>query len=130
MITPWRVIYLLILGVCLFFILKQHGGWNFDIEYQGYREKMERLNTDEDERRIAKQFRRIQALNRNYLIGIVAVTDYRPTFGGEDYRVYDIGYYDMDKRVRHLMHITCAQGRIRKFDPVTAREPAAPEFIK
>ena len=125
-ITPWRIIYAVILCACLIVIVRQYSGYNLEADRAIYRQKMAALHTDDEERTIQDKFRRIQTLNQSYSIGIVAVTDHHPVFGGEDYRVYDIGYYDMDKRVRHLVHITCLQGHIQKFDYVTAREPTAP----
>lgn len=111
-----RIFYIAFISIAVFFIARQYGGWNLDADLTVWRERMARLQPEADEPRILDAFRRVQPLNRSYTIGVVAVTDHHPVFGGEDYRVYDIGYYDADKRMRHLAHVTCVDGRIRKID--------------
>lgn len=113
------LLYLFVLSVCLILIVRQYGGWNVDTDRAAWRREMARLRVNDPERAILARFHRVQALNRSYRIGVVSVTDYRPAFGGEDYRVYDIGYYDWDKRVRLLVHITCRRGRLARFDDAT-----------
>lgn len=115
------ILSLLVLPVSLVLIVRQYGGWNLDVEMAEWQRGMAMLHPGDLERTILAQFHRVHALNRSYRIGVVSVTDYRPVFGGEAYRVYDIGYYDADKLVRPLVHITCLRGRIQQFNYTTSR---------
>ncbi len=113
-VTPWRILYVVAVAAALILIFRQYGGWNFDEELARYHQKIERLNPGRDERDILAHFPRVQPINKPYTIGVIAVTNHTPVFGGASYRVYDIGYYDMDKRVWNLMHIICEKDLIRQ----------------
>lgn len=117
-----RVFYLIALSISLVVIVRQYGGWNLPADMAVWRRGMAQLRPQDKEATILQRFHRVQSLNRSYRIGVVSVTEYRPAFGGDEYRVYDIGYYDMDKRVRPLVHITCRHGRIERIDDPTPRE--------
>ncbi|SVC78052.1 uncharacterized protein METZ01_LOCUS330906, partial [marine metagenome] len=106
-VTPWRILYVVAVVAALVLIFRQYGGWNFDEELARYHQKIERLNPGSDELDILAHFSRVQPINKPYKIGVIAVTNHTPVFGGALYRMYDIGYYDMDKRVWNLMHIVC-----------------------
>ena len=72
--------------------------------------------TDEEE--VTRRFARLPSFTARYRIGILAVTDHRPYFGGNAYRVYGIGYTDFDGKPVYLGHVACADGRILRIEPI------------
>jgi hypothetical protein len=117
----WAV-YMAAMTLCLILLVRQYGGWNFPSALERYRQQVAQLTPGTGEPAIRSHFQRVQSINRNYTIGIVAVTDHRPVFGGETYRVYDIGYFDLDKQPRYLMHVVCQNGRIQRVEPAEQRK--------
>ncbi|MBT5872365.1 MAG: hypothetical protein HOH43_03010 [Candidatus Latescibacteria bacterium] len=100
-------------------IVPQYLGWNLERDRAAYETKLYTLKPGHDEEKIETLFRNVANYNKPYTIGIVRVTDHTPFFGGASYRVYDIGFYDFDRRINYLAHVTCASERIIRFDIVT-----------
>ena len=69
------VAYAIAVCVCVVPIVRQYGGWNLDRDLTAWRRTMTTLRLQTPERDILRGFSRVQALNRSYTIGVVAVTD-------------------------------------------------------
>lgn len=103
-----------------FLIVRQYGGWNFAKELRRYNQMA--LTPGSAETAMVRSFPRIQRENITYTIGILTVSEHTPVFGGPLYRVYEIGYYDADKRQQPLAHVVCEKGQITRVFPTNPDE--------
>lgn len=110
-------------------IVPQYLGWNLERDLSVYETRLSTMKPGQDEAQIEKRFRIVGNYNKPYSIGIVGVSDHTPIFGGDSYRVYDIGFYDFDRRVNYLVHIICVSERITRFDLVTTNVSSGPARI-
>lgn len=109
--------------LCLTMVAVRNSGINMPENLRAYRQAMAGLQTGMEEKAICRSFRRMPAVAPNYTVGVTAISDHQPYFGGRAYRVYDLGYFDMDRRLILMALIICEDEKITRIEPATYPRP-------